>query len=259
MPNHNLETLQALDRLKFPPLIDSKRHALFLDLDGTLLELAPRPDLVVVDPALIALLQALSAHLNGALAIVSGRSINDVDTLLPEAVRCVAGLHGQEYRIDGVRAHGPTDAGIEAALVTIRKLKAGGAIDALLENKGTAIALHYRQAPEQGLFVRRMADELASIHGLKVLHGKMVAELVPLNASKALAISTLMREPAFAGRQPVAVGDDVTDEDAFSAALSLGGFAVHVGAARSTHAAYRLESVKAVKSWLRACLGQSLN
>lgn len=243
------------ERLERPPLIDMRRHALFLDLDGTLLEIEQRPDLVVSDQALRVLLRDLGEHLDGALAIVSGRTIDDVDAILAGVAPSVAGLHGQEHRIGNARLTSTNTKEMVAALATVRKLTAGGAIDVLVENKGPAIALHYRRTPEQGEFVRRVVDEIAAIHGLKVLHGKMVAELVPVNASKARAVNALLCEPPFAGRTPITVGDDVTDEEAFDAALAFGGFAVHVGLPQHTHANYRLPDVMAVRSWLLASIG----
>jgi trehalose 6-phosphate phosphatase len=244
----------ALARLGPPSLVDVRRHALFLDLDGTLLEIRQRPDLVASDQALRTMLQELGELLGGALAIVSGRTIDDVDAILNNAAPCVVGLHGQELRIGARRFPSTISKEMLAALATVRKLTAGGVLEVLVENKGAAIALHYRRAPEQAEFVCRIVDEIAKIHGLKVLHGKMVAELVPTDATKARAISALIHDPPFAGRTPIAVGDDATDEEAFEAAVALGGFAVHVGPPRPTSANYRVRDAEAVIAWLLAAL-----
>lgn len=247
---------EAPARLERPPLIDLQKHALFLDLDGTLLEIEERPELVASDRALRELLRDLSEAMNGALAIVSGRSIEDVDRVLHGVAPCVAGLHGQEHRTLETRSTAAPSKAMADALVTVRKLTDGGVLDAMVENKGAGIALHYRRNPEHAEFVRRVADEIAAIHGLRTVHGKMVAELTSSDTSKGQAIFKFLQDSTFAGRRPVAVGDDITDEDAFSAARKLGGFAVHVGDVRSTRASHRLPSVSAVKSWLLASLGR---
>lgn len=251
----SLQNEQAPPRLERPPAIDIQRNAIFFDLDGTLLEIEQRPDLVAADQALRVLLRDITDRMSGAVAIVSGRMADDVDAIVQRVVPNVAGQHGQEMRLGERRLAAPTGANIAGALERVHQAIARIEADILVENKGGAVALHYRRAPQHADFVRRTADEIASAFGLKVLHGKMVAEIIPSSASKAHAVAAIMREPAFAGRTPIAIGDDITDEDAFSAAAELGGFGVHVGAPRPTRAAYRLPGVMAVKSWLLSSLG----
>jgi trehalose 6-phosphate phosphatase len=239
-----------------PPL-DVSRHALFLDIDGTLLDLAPTPEEVSADTALSALLRTLALRLDGALAVLTGRAVIDADRILGGAVDCVAGLHGQEWRVGAQILRG--EAGAETlplAREAVDRLVSGGALDARVEDKGGALALHYRHAPEQGALVSRAVQEIATLHGLRALHGNMVSELMPHGATKGGAVLALMSEPPFAGRVPVAVGDDVTDEDAFAAVNELGGVSVLVGAPRKTAAKHKLANVAAVRDWLKVAVEQ---
>lgn len=245
-------------RLGPPPPLDLQRHALFLDLDGTVLEIEQRPDLVRADEVLRGLLRELHVRLNGALAIISGRTIADVDRILGLATPCVSGIHGQEHRVDGVLEPARTSPQLEAAAETIHKLNAGDLLRLLVEHKGGAVAIHYRQAPEHAQLVRRAADEIAARHGLKVLYGQMVVEFLPADVSKSNAVSRFMRTPPFMGRTPIALGDDTTDEDAFAAAREHGGAGVHVGEPRQTLAQHRLANVSAVRSWLLSSLGRAV-
>jgi trehalose 6-phosphate phosphatase len=121
---------------------------------------------------------------------------------------------------------------------------------AAVEEKGSGIALHFRERPEYRELVRRAADELAQAYGLRTIHGKMVAEILAAGPNKGHALNTLSQEFPFEGRMPIAVGDDVTDEDAFAAAVANGGFAVLVGEARESNAYYRVRDVASVRAWL---------
>jgi trehalose 6-phosphate phosphatase len=242
-----------------PPLrLPLARYALFLDLDGTLLDFAPRPEAVRADAALLALLQALNERTGGALALVSGRSIASLDAVTAPARLLASGLHGFERR-DGsgaVRQHGAPPA---SALGTIRTLMQGWVGThprLLLEDKGAALALHYRGAPELGGFVESAVAALPDLGaaGLRVQHGHMVAEVVPAGVNKGTALAEFMREPPFQGRLPLYVGDDLTDEPAFHWVNLAGGLSVVVNPRRPSAATAALPGVAAVRSWLSGLL-----
>ncbi len=241
-----------------PP--DSLR-ALFLDVDGTLLEIAATPDGVHVPPYLIDLLQRLHEMHRGALALVSGRPVGQLDELFAPLRLPSAGLHGLERRDAAggqVRTAAP-QVPAELWARTRRCLTDFCARNAgtLLEDKGGTLALHYRQAPEHEAAARRaVAGALAQLgDDWQVLDGKCVLELKPGAASKAGAIAGFMRSAPFAGRVPVFIGDDITDESGFQYVNSLGGHSIHVdeqaNGAGHTCARQRLADVAAVHRWLR--------
>jgi len=223
--------------------------ALFLDFDGTLVDLAPQPDAVSVHPDLPDLLSRLRAGLDGALAIVSGRPVEEIDRQLAPLVLCVAGVHGVERRgVDGTLrriALGELD---EAAVLIDALCRRHPALRA--EHKVGAVALHYRQAPElEEECLAVMTDALARCSEMALLHGKMVLELKPARAAKGVAVSDFLEEPPFRSRRPWYFGDDVTDESAFEVVQSLGGVAVKVGEGRSL-ATHRLPDPDAARHWL---------
>jgi trehalose 6-phosphate phosphatase len=233
--------------------------ALFLDLDGTLLELAERPALVAADQDVRALLRETSRLTGGATAIITGRTIADAMQILGGALDCIAGLHGLESQISpGVRlrAAAPSQS-VRAAVADLRALERAGALGALVEDKGQSVALHFRHAPQSEQSVNDAAAKVARDHGLRLLRGKMIVELLPGDRTKGDAIVEFMTYGPFVGRAPVAVGDDVTDEDAFVAANRLGGFSILVGAARASAANYRLGGVSALRAWLQAGLQEA--
>lgn len=239
------------DTLAAPPPLDVRQHALFLDLDGTLVEFAAHPEQVVASEELRHLLADLSRAMNGAIALVTGRSIASADAVLDGALVHVAGVHGLEQRRhSGVQRSGDASRVAEAT-ADARALIANGALDADLEDKGVALAIHYRRTPQFADVVRRAAAELAQRHGLSLLEGKMVVELKLGERTKADAVKDFMRSPPFAGRTPIAIGDDITDEDAFRAVVELGGAAILVGAERPTAARWRLDDTAAVFAWLK--------
>jgi trehalose 6-phosphate phosphatase len=231
-----------------PSLLDGA--ALFLDFDGTLVELAETPDSIRVSPTLGALLRQLAEKLSGRIALVTGRSIADLERHLQCSRLAVSGSHGLELRLrDG--SHVPLALRHDLSEVRERIASLAEEIPGLLvENKPFGIALHYRQAPEAEERVRAALKELASRTGLALQHGKMVIELRPPGADKGDAVRAFMTEPDFAGARPLFVGDDLTDEDAFRAAAELGGGGVLVGPVRETVARWRLADVAAVSAWL---------
>lgn len=224
--------------------------ALFLDFDGTLVDLADAPDAIRVAPGLPLLLRRLADRLNGRLALVTGRAIRDLDRYLPCQGLALSGSHGLELRLrDGTFAPLATPRGLDAAKDSVTQFAAARP-GLLVELKPFSVALHYRQAPDQQSEVHHFMARLAEETGFSIQHGKMVAELRPAGADKGDAVRVLMTEPDFAGARPIFVGDDLTDEAAFEVAAALGGGGVLVGPERPTAATWRLADVGAVSSWL---------
>jgi trehalose 6-phosphate phosphatase len=238
----------VLDSL-LPTLTDDQ--ALFLDFDGTLVDIAPRPDGIVLDPMLRAALSRLSGRLLGALAIVSGRPIADIDRWLAPLVLPCAGVHGAERRGASSRSAAQPLPELEAVA---RELQAFAAARTGLavERKSVSVALHYRLAPELEADCRdAVVQALQQAPGLRLLHGKRVLEVLPRTVGKGHAIEAFLQEPPFAGRRPMFVGDDITDEAGFELVQRRGGVAVKVGAGES-RAACRIDSPGAVRRWLFA-------
>jgi trehalose 6-phosphate phosphatase len=242
-----------------PPL--GRDAALFLDVDGTLLEIAPRPELVEVPRTLPILLDRLAAQRNGALALVSGRPLADIDRLFAPWRGAAAGVHGAERRrVDGsvVRQNdSPADAAAANALGRWRPVLAEAAErmpGVWLEDKGRTLALHYRAVPERGPQLVDLARACVRQENdcLRLIAGKMVVELQPRFYGKDRAIAAFMAEPPFQDRVPVFLGDDTTDEDGFAEVNRLGGVSVRIGDPAPTAARYALPSVSAALEWLAA-------
>jgi trehalose 6-phosphate phosphatase len=235
-----------------PPLLPG-HTALYLDFDGTLAELAPAPDQVVIDPSLPPLLAALAAQLDGALAILTGRRLAAIDALISPVHVAGAGLHGAELRPEpGITIFRGEPA---AATPLVRRLRKRFADDprVLVEDKDVAVALHYRRAPARAAECRAAMRALAPPWLFDVIEGSKVVEARPRGADKGAALRALSRLEPFAGRMPVCVGDDRTDEDGFAAAQALRGFAVKVGSG-ITAARHRLATPADTRRWLRASL-----
>ena len=230
--------------------------ALFLDFDGTLLEFAEDPWRVAPSPRLRALLPELMPSCDGAVALISGRPINDIDQLLAPHRFPAAGIHGLERRdAAGTLRREPAQT---EALAGVRRLLAAFVErhpGLLLEDKERTLALHFRRRPELEEDVRRIIGALqpALPPELEVMPGHRVFEVKPRATSKGLAIHAFMKEPPFRGRTPVFVGDDVTDEAGFLAVNALGGVSVKVSAG-DTAASWRLQDVTAVLDWLERCV-----
>ncbi|MDP4004345.1 trehalose-phosphatase [Methylobacterium sp. NEAU K] len=228
--------------------------ALFLDFDGTLTEIAPRPDAVQVAPGLVQTLERLRDRLGGALAIVTGRPVSVIDGFLAPSRLDAAGLHGVERRIGGTLSgasaedHPELRRQVERLQAMSRPLA-----NVLIEDKGASVAVHWRLASATDAeraedLVREVADTLGGAYRLQL--GKAVGEIVPALATKAHAIRAFMEQPPYAGRRPVFFGDDRTDEIAFASVGEDGGVAVRVGDG-DTLASRRLLDPAAVRALLR--------
>lgn len=232
--------------------------ALFLDFDGTLVDIAPQPEAVSVPPPLIESLAALHERLEGAVAIVSGRPIAQIDAFLSPLRLPTAGVHGAERRrADGSIQlfDGPALEQVEAAASALAARHSGLRV----ERKRGSLALHYRQAPQlEAQCLRAMQAAVDASPGLVLLRGKMVAEAKPAGASKGHAVEEFLAEAPFAGRRPVFIGDDVTDEAGFAAVQRLGGLGVKVGEGE-TAALRRVPDPAAFRRELQAMVKASVN
>ncbi|WP_295857650.1 trehalose-phosphatase [uncultured Xylophilus sp.] len=223
--------------------------ALFLDFDGTLAEIAPTPDAVRIATGLVPTLAALHRLLGGALAIVTGRPIADIDHYLAPLELPAAGEHGAQYRmVDGSRPalDQPPLAAAVQAMEQLAALHPG----LLVEHKDHSVALHFRHAPElESLCFDAVQAVVAGRPGVEVLHGKCVFEVKPAGVNKGQAIGVFMSAPPFAGRTPIFVGDDVTDESGFVAVQRFGGRGIKIGEG-PTQAQHRCLSPAALRGWL---------
>lgn len=237
-----------------PPPPPTHDAALFLDFDGTLVDLAPTPDAVIVPPDLPPLLTRLAQKLGGRVAIVSGRDAANVAGKLGNPPLLVAGSHGMEIREPDGRIDAPPPPAVEAILAAMDAFAAQHP-GVLVERKPFGAALHWRLAPDVETDAQALAAELAARHSLKLQPGKRVAELRPAGIDKGGAIALLMQRPAFHGAVPLAFGDDVTDEAGFVVAATLGGAGILVGEPRATAARYRLPDPAATRAWLEQAAG----
>jgi trehalose 6-phosphate phosphatase len=234
-----------------PPLLQANA-ALYLDFDGTLAAFAPHPDGVMLEDLLPELLTGLRQALSGAVAVVTGRSLATFDALTGLRDFAAAGLHGHEWRVEPgkpVSADNPVGVG---RIVQALHALFGNDRRLVIEDKGAAVALHFRLAPERAEECIAAMRELVTAE-FTVQLGHFVVEARPRGADKGAALRALAAHAPFAGRQPVFVGDDVTDEDGFRAAALLGGYGVKVGAGESV-ARYRISAVAGVHDWLAASL-----
>lgn len=236
-----------------PPRLD---WAYFLDVDGTLIDIADTPDAVHVDDALLALIARLQRASGGAVALVSGRALSFLDHRLGALHLPVAGQHGLERRDASGRVwmHAAPPAArsaIKAALVPVLARHPG----LLLEDKGLTLALHYRLAPQLASYAHRLMARLAAAAnaGLEVQRGRRVAEIKPAGMDKGAAVAAYLAEPPFARRRPVFIGDDLNDEHGFAEVNRLDGISIKVGKGASC-ARYRLADVAAVRRWLGEAL-----
>lgn len=232
---------------------DPQGCALFLDVDGTLLDLAPTPQDVIVPEGLIGLLQRLSLGLNGAVAIVTGRLISDIDHLLSPVRLTAAGVHGAEIRTAPDRDIERVSSALPDAIITaVRKL----ALDipgVMAEPKGAGLALHYRLAPDaEDEILRALGAQLKRHAGMfDIVRGKKIFEVLPAGLSKGTALASLAALPTFRDRVPIMIGDDIGDEPAFAVAEELKGFGLRVAGEHYGFAA-DFSGPRAVIGWLEA-------
>lgn len=239
----------------FPP-VPSVDWAYFLDVDGTLIDIADTPGAVRVDTALLALIARLHRASGGAVALVSGRALSDLELRLGTLRLPLAGQHGMERRDAAGRlwihtAPPVTKCAIKEALAPVLARHPG----LLLEDKGLTLALHYRLAPHLAAYAHRLMDRLAGAAsaGLEVQRGKRVAEIKPTGIDKGTAVAEYLAEAPFKGRRPVFIGDDLNDEHGFAEVNKLDGISIKVGKGTSC-ARFRLREVTAVRRWLGEAL-----
>jgi len=238
------------------PPAASSGWAFFLDVDGTLLEIADQPSAVRVDLELLDLIEHLYRTSGGALALVSGRSISDLEGLLGAQRMPLAGQHGLERRDATGRlwihaAPPGAKCAIKEALAPVLARHPG----LLLEDKGLTLALHYRQAPHLAAYAQRLMARLMHEAGaeLELQKGKRVIEIKPAGIDKGTAVAEYLAESPFRGRHPVFIGDDLNDEHGFAEVNRMGGLSIKVGPGPSC-AGFRLSGVAAVRRWLNAAL-----
>jgi trehalose 6-phosphate phosphatase len=208
-------------------------YALFLDFDGTLVDIVERPDAVAVDPAVPVILMRLQERLNGAVAIISGRSVSFLDDRLSPHVYDIAGLHGLEHRIAGeLHLCDPDDHPQLRRMVGRLHEAIAGKTGVLIEDKGCSVAIHWRLAPQEKEFA--LATAQAAVEALgseyRLQHGKAVAEILPSAAGKGRVIERFLHASPYKGRKPIFVGDDLTDENGFKTVNAHGGLSIRIGA-----------------------------
>lgn len=233
-----------------PPLTND--CCLFLDLDGTLLHLRDDPATIRADAALLALLENCAARLGGALAIISGRPIADLDACFEPLRFAAAGIHGVERRgADGTTTtlRVTQSDKLRNAATQLRKDMEDMPMS-VLEDKGASLALHWRRAPQDAPALRQLATATLQQLGpaFRLQEGNCVTELLPRAVNKGEAVHAFLREAPFLGRKPVFVGDDLTDLPGFAAVRAAGGHGIAVG--ERVSADYRLVDVDAVRAWL---------
>lgn len=239
--------------LPAPPLPrPDQRWALFLDVDGCLLDFVDDPAAVVVSPELHDVLHALHRRLDGALALVSGRGVDDLDRLFSMPPWPLAGLHGYDLRHDDGRRREITVNPVDQARMRTAVQALAARLDGVqLEDKQHAMALHCRRDPERLPALREAAEAVAAdLPGYELQPGNLVVEFKPAGMDKGRVVDELMQRPPFAGRTPVYLGDDLTDEHAFAAVNRAGGISVRVGAREPSDARFTLPSPAAVQAWL---------
>jgi trehalose 6-phosphate phosphatase len=241
----------AADMVQAPAPSASLDWCVFLDVDGTLIELTETPFDTHASDSLKSLLQEVSERLGGALALVSGRSIEYMDKLFAPLRLAAAGLHGVERRTASGVMYGAafTDSQLDRARVTLAALVQAHP-GTLLEDKGRTIAVHYRMAPQFEPAVRESVNAVAATLGTNyhVQPGSMMFEIKPCGFTKGAAVKAFMQEPPFSGRTPVFAGDDLTDLDGFRVVESLNGISIGVG--ERVHGQFHLDDPAAVRAWL---------
>jgi trehalose 6-phosphate phosphatase len=244
-------------RLPLAPDLPEGQWALFLDIDGTLLEHAAHPDAVFVDDELRQLLGNIERRLGGALAFITGRSVSAVDRLFNPLKLRIAGLYGLEHRLtaDGQVDIADAPADIAALADEIEAELGGGKV--YVERKGPVLAIHTRAAPQLLARATQLVEQALTQlpRGYRVIAGNAGVELMPLEAVKGAAIRRFMEIQPFAGRRPVFLGDDTSDENGFEAINETNGISIRVKPRGPTVASYVLDDVTEAIAWLEANFG----
>lgn len=228
--------------------------ALFLDLDGTLAPIASRPQDVRPEPRRTRLVEKLTRAMDGRLAVISGRTLADVDRILEGRVVAVAAVHGLVRREpDGTVHEAAPHPALPAAAQRFRDFASRDS-GLIVEEKGLSVALHYRLARAHAGPARLLAEEIAAGSGLTLQHGDMVEELRTPGPTKGDSVRDFLDQAPFAGARPIFIGDDATDEHGFEAVAAAGGVGILVGPPRETAARFRLTGVEQVLTWLEAAL-----
>jgi trehalose 6-phosphate phosphatase len=237
-----------------PPLLpDLRQWAILLDVDGTIVDLAPTPLDIHVPPSLCETLRRLNEKSAGALALVSGRTLHDLDQIFAPLRFAAIGGHGAEMRLAAgapIRREPvyPIDLAMKRALAAVAQQEPG----ILIEDKGYSITLHYRLVPERGSFVRAAVAAICAemnAQDLELLEGACVIEIKHKGYSKGSAVRKLMEHAPFAGRRPIFVGDDTTDQSAFAVMPHFGGLAISVRR-RAAGVDFHFETPEQVRDWL---------
>src|SRR5690625_1567371 len=238
------------DRNLPPTLSDWQRNALFLDFDGTLAPIVPRPEDAAASADTCRAVARIAELAGGAVAILSGRDLADLDRRLAPLNLPAAGSHGAVRRDASGRLHRTEISAPELAGAVTLLEQFAAPRDLLVEHKTGAVTVHYRNRPEQADSARKLVDAItADAPALRAIHGNMVSEIATRSANKGHAHREFMEEPTFAGHVPVMVGDDTTDEDAFRMAAALGGVGLKIGAGE-TAATYRVSEIGDFLDWL---------
>jgi trehalose 6-phosphate phosphatase len=236
---------------QIPPRDIARRGAVFLDFDGTLVDIAPTPEAIRVPPGLPPLLAQLARTTGGATALLSGRTIEALDRFLMPTRLAAAGEHGAVLRRNGNGARErQAHLAVPPAWLAAAEVMVASRPGAILERKPAGFTLHARACPGAlPAFVDALSAMVAVDDRFALLHAHMAVELRPAGTDKGRALMALMEQPPFAGRVPVFVGDDVTDEDAISAALALGGIGLRVDEA--------FGSPDGVRAWLATIVAEA--
>lgn len=251
----NLKKDDAAHRMRSQPgqfaTVDG--YAFFFDIDGTLAEIAPSPGAAVIDAETLVAIGLLRDKTGGAVALVSGRQIAEIDRLTGLPDLFLAGVHGAEIRdASGNVSSAASPPDVLREICKSATARFADLDGVLIETKPVSVALHYRLRPAAAADIAAFADEVVRRHPqFKRLSGKMIDEIVPRSVDKGSAILDLLSRPPFLNRTPVFVGDDVTDEDGFAAVNSRDGLSIKIGDGHSL-ARYGFESAKDFRDWLRA-------
>lgn len=238
-----------------PPIEDLKHYCIFLDFDGTLVEIADNPDDVQVDASTLRFVERLRGKVGDALAVISGRDIDVVDRLLHPVVLPVAGVHGLQRRDAAGRLHTPViDQSVVEAIANDIETTFSEEPGVAIEKKTGAVALHYRLRPDFETrclaLAQKIVDDRPELH---LITGKMVCEIRIDGNDKAAVIEAFLAEPPFRGRKPIFAGDDITDECGFSAVNARGGVSIKIGGSPS-NAKFHAESVADLRNWFEGLL-----